>query len=285
MKGLKFLYTILAPAALLFMFTSCEKDKEVDYGPDILFTTAIDGYKVTFNNTTEASTYKWDFGDGTTSTEKSPVHQYARKGKYVPTLTITANGKTYEGSTVLRLTKGSAVKLNDNSFTDWDTVTKAVTYPTGYFRKVKLDYDGENVYFYFEVASTLAAADIFDFYMDTDNNAATGLVTWVSTGGGNDVLLEGQMLAPTGQWFEMYNHTGPGFIFAYVPIADFYSLGTVQQVGPILKFEGKLVRSKIKNLTGTAVKIAGTATKNDWSVTLGLFPAAGTPAMSLDMSE
>lgn len=287
MNSFKTYFAILAVTVVLM--ASCKKDDLPDDGPNILFTTAINAYTVTFtNNTQGATSYKWDFGDGATSTDKSPVHTYPGKGKYVPTLTITTgNGKTFEGSTVLRISKSSAVKLNDNSFTDWDTVSNSVTYPTGYFRKVKLDYDAENVYFYFEAQSTLAAADIFDFYLDTDNNASTGLTTWVSTGGGNDVLLEGQMLAPTGQWFEMFYHTGPQPAFTFIPqtATDFYSLGTVQQAGAILKVEGKLVRSKIKNLTGTAVKIAGSATKNDWSAILGIFPAAGTPAMYVNMTD
>lgn len=271
--------------SILLFLTSCKKEAITDDGPDVMFSAAITAYTVTFTNNTQGSaSYKWDFGDGTTSTEKSPVHVYPGKGKYVPTLTVTMNGKNYEGSTVLRISKSSAVKLNDNTFTDWDTVRNSISYPTGYFRKVKLDYDAENVYFYFEVQSTLAAGDIFDFYMDTDNNPATGLVTWVSTGGGNDVLLEGAMLQ---NWFDMFYHTGPQNSFTFNPqsVTDFYAIGTVQQAGPILKFEGKLVRSKIKNLTGTGLKIAGTSTKNDWSATLGIFPTPGIPAMYINMTD
>lgn len=279
-------FTILPLLALVVFLSSCKKDNTLDEGPDIIFTTAIDGYTVTFNNTTAGATsYKWDFGDGATSTDKSPVHTYAGKGKYVPTLTITAdNGRSYEGSTVLRLTKGSAVKLTDNSFADWDTVSNGISYPTGYFRNVKLDYDAENIYFYMELQSTVAAGDIFDFYLDTDNNPGTGLITWVSTGGGNDVLIEGAMLA---NWFDVFYHTGAQTAFSFNPqtISDFYSIGTTQEVGGILKLEGKIVRSKIKNLTGKGLKFATTSTKNDWSVTLGVFPAAGTPALFLDMSE
>ena len=48
---------------------------------------------VTFTNTsTNADTYLWDFGDGTTSTEANPVHYYQKKGNYTVTLTATNQG-------------------------------------------------------------------------------------------------------------------------------------------------------------------------------------------------
>ncbi len=45
------------------------------------------GDRVTFNNTsTLADRYLWDFGDGNTSQENNPTHQYARGGSYQVTL-------------------------------------------------------------------------------------------------------------------------------------------------------------------------------------------------------
>lgn len=39
--------------------------------------------------------WKWDFGDGTTSAERHPVHTYAEAGRYIVTLEITgADGRT-----------------------------------------------------------------------------------------------------------------------------------------------------------------------------------------------
>ena len=44
----------------------------------------------TFTNYSQnASSYAWDFGDGNTSTEESPVHTYAAGGTYNVTLTAT----------------------------------------------------------------------------------------------------------------------------------------------------------------------------------------------------
>jgi PKD repeat protein len=46
---------------------------------------------VTFTDTSTGSPigYKWDFGDGTTSTAKSPVHKYGKTGIYAVTLTVS----------------------------------------------------------------------------------------------------------------------------------------------------------------------------------------------------
>lgn len=44
---------------------------------------------VTFTNLSPEASYLWDFGDGQTSTETSPVHTYANNGDYQVTLTLT----------------------------------------------------------------------------------------------------------------------------------------------------------------------------------------------------
>lgn len=50
------------------------------------FTYSLDGNTVTFtNNSTNATSYEWDFGDGTTSTEPNPMHEFV-PGVYTVTL-------------------------------------------------------------------------------------------------------------------------------------------------------------------------------------------------------
>ncbi len=46
--------------------------------------------KVVFNDWSKGSptSWKWSFGDGTSSTEKSPVHTYSKAGKYTVSLTV-----------------------------------------------------------------------------------------------------------------------------------------------------------------------------------------------------
>lgn len=288
MKSLKLILFYTSIGMVLFCFVSCKKD-QVQPVVDVIYSVNVDGLTATFTNQTKGvKSYKWDFGDGATSTDENPVHTYSIKGKYVPTLFVsTTSGQTFEGSTVLRLSKGSPVKLDDNTFSDWDTLNHNVIISGakgGIFRKVKFDYDGANIYFYIEMASQKSNGDIFDFYIDPDNNAGTGLLTSLFPNGGFDVLMEGAML---NNWFDVFYHTGDqnSFSFNQQSLSDYYKIGTIVEASGILKFEGSISRTKIMGLTGKGLKIGIVATKSDWSSTLGTAPDAESPAFFLDTSE
>jgi len=78
----KYLFTGLVAALLM---GACKKDYTA------AFNTSSSNYylyqSVTFNNTSNGGTSSWDFGDGTTSTAKSPNHTYNQPGSYTVTLT------------------------------------------------------------------------------------------------------------------------------------------------------------------------------------------------------
>jgi immune inhibitor A len=61
--------------------------------PTANFTTSISNLTITFTDTSTGGdgnmTYAWDFGDGTTSTEQNPTHEYAEAGSYTVELVIT----------------------------------------------------------------------------------------------------------------------------------------------------------------------------------------------------
>jgi D-alanyl-D-alanine carboxypeptidase len=85
--------------------------------PEVAFTfiTNSDGLATFTNNTKNAETYEWDFGDGSAkSTQKSPEHQYLKPAKFKVVLTATSK----EGSTTLE--KESEIKIIQNEMTDID---------------------------------------------------------------------------------------------------------------------------------------------------------------------
>ena len=56
--------------------------------PAAAFSFERNGFEVTFdNNSTNSTSFMWDFGDGSTSTEESPVHTYTDEGDFTVTLT------------------------------------------------------------------------------------------------------------------------------------------------------------------------------------------------------
>ena len=66
--------------------------------PVAKFSVSVDRYTATFTNNSEDQDgdeliYSWNFGDGATSTEKSPKHTYAANGNYTAKLTVS-DGKT-----------------------------------------------------------------------------------------------------------------------------------------------------------------------------------------------
>ena len=82
---MKKIFGIFAIAMALFA-TSCTKEcEEPTVAVVASFTVPEDPTTdgVTFTNTsTGADTYLWNFGDGTTSTEKNPTHAYESAGYY-----------------------------------------------------------------------------------------------------------------------------------------------------------------------------------------------------------
>ena len=91
---------LLAIATILFV--ACNENAPSTPGgtgnkikPSFTFTT--DGLTARFTNTSPSQFTKfvWDFGDGTTSSEKSPTHNYNNAGKYTVTMNTSYDGTAY----------------------------------------------------------------------------------------------------------------------------------------------------------------------------------------------
>lgn len=175
-------------ALSLFMvagLNSCKKPV-----PVAGFTFTVDGLAVTFANTsTDATTYVWDFGDGQTSTEASPVHTYADYGLYSVELTATGEGGEGTVTKDVELVFTPAMTM-DGDFTKWSSIPDFVAGNGGTITKVKLNHDAKYLYIYVEGTENLRG--FFDIYIDADNNTGTGATTWIyPMGAGADYLLEG----------------------------------------------------------------------------------------------
>jgi len=290
MKKFKYIISCLLITTLVIGLQACKKNPELAV-KDVVFTDVVKSYDVTFNNaTTGAKSFKWTFGDSTTSTETSPTHTYKTKGKFVATLYATLNnGTVISGSTIINVSKSSPILLNDNTLADWDTISNVVIPETaalgGIVKEAKFDYDSQNVYIYMQIATTVAAGNIFDFYLDTDDNSTTGLLTGDIPGGGYDYLLEGPLLS-TPNGLVQYQHTGDqtAFSFNALSIADYYTLGTVQEANGIVSFEMALSRSKIGGLAGKTLRFGIIVSDANYNP-LGYMPGEDLPAISLDISQ
>lgn len=78
----------------------------VNGAPSAGFTSSVNGSTVSFSNTSaDATSYIWNFGDLSNSTEENPTHTYANDGVYTVTLSATNNcGTTIYEQTVTIVT-------------------------------------------------------------------------------------------------------------------------------------------------------------------------------------
>jgi PKD repeat protein len=291
MKKIIYILGCVLLTSLAIGFQACKKNPE-RLVKEVVFTDSVKSYTVTFKNSTaDAKSFRWDFGDSTSSTETSPVHTYKSKGKHVVTLYATLNnGNVINGSTIIHVSKSSPISLTDNTLADWDTIPTIVIPPSvalgGVVQEAKFDYDSQNIYIYMKAAIHITDANIFDFYLDTDNSALTGLTTGSIPGGGYDYLLEGQLLDDTFTPLTQYQHIGAqnSFSFNALSIAGFFTLGTVQEVNGVTTFEMALSRSKISGLTGSGMKIAIILSDSGYN-NIGWLPGNGLAPITLDISQ
>lgn len=137
-NGIQLAFALSLPMALLF---SCKELPETDFS----YTPSDNpeaGEIIFFENTTpEASSYAWDFGDGSISVEENPRHTYEDAGNYVVELTasnddgdqdnykhLTINEATILAFLIVDSTEtipleGAELRLYDNE-ADWDEYTK-----------------------------------------------------------------------------------------------------------------------------------------------------------------
>jgi len=80
------------------------------------------GDVVTFtSNAVDADSFSWDFGDGNTSTEANPTHDYNTTGSFTVTVTVTSStGDTANSMTTVTVGTRVLVGLTINTMPDLD---------------------------------------------------------------------------------------------------------------------------------------------------------------------
>ena len=85
--------------------------------PTADFAWGVNGLQGVFNNlSTNATSYSWDFGDGNTSTEVNPIHDYTNSGTY--TVILTAMNDCGGADTMSVQVTASMAGIEDQSLED-----------------------------------------------------------------------------------------------------------------------------------------------------------------------
>lgn len=275
---------------ILAIATACTETVEYSETPEmqVFFSYTADSYVVTFANESKLKgPYMWDFGDGTVSSEKSPVHDFGKKGKYIVTLS-TVEGTVAEATTVMLLDKTSKVKLDDNTLSDWDEINKNVV-TSGIdgmgVKKGKFDYDANYIYIYIEQNAIPDNNTIIDLFIDGDNSKSTGYVLGIFPGMGAEYLIEGQ-LSGESTWADFLKYTGTGTSWDWGSpgVNDFYKTGYFEEKDGIYRYEFAISRTKIPELTNESARIGINVLDSGWG-DFGYMPDKNSSGYLLMMNE
>jgi PKD repeat protein len=127
---IKYSWAVLLLMTLTLVY-SCKKDKQADVIAGFTYAQDASNFlKITFTNNSEnADTYSWNFGDNATSTEKDPVHTYTAAGTYTVILTATSGGSTdsYQQSVVVEDPNAMLTALAGDGSKTWKLIRDVST--------------------------------------------------------------------------------------------------------------------------------------------------------------
>ncbi|HEX8548962.1 MAG TPA: PKD domain-containing protein, partial [Cytophagaceae bacterium] len=122
-----FTVTVTDPAS------SCVRTKQIEIKSSFAVKSGFQATgctPTTFSNTSKEykqSSYAWDFGDGASSSEKNPIHNYSKAGTYKVKLIITDPTACNEGDTIIQEVKVSEIKFFVSATTQQDTVYRKLS--------------------------------------------------------------------------------------------------------------------------------------------------------------
>ena len=221
-------------AVIAILAASCNSTPKVD-APKARFTYEVDGMTVTFTNASkDAETFAWEFGDGETSAEENPVHEYAEGGSYSVKLTVKNAGG--EDSMTEEVSLEKAIITVDGDFSDWAAVpaerlaTASASSDSKYPRLINTKWSADDNFIYWYVEYKQEAGtfqvkneetgeyedvegwwvDPIDIYLNTDGDETTGSNSYLWVNSAADFLIEGF-------WSDNYESAG---IYSFPADAD-----------------------------------------------------------------
>jgi hypothetical protein len=276
-------------AVLAFMTFSCTKTED----PVVSFSFEIQDETVTFTNTTVGATsYSWDFGDKTTSTEMNPVHVYASSGSFTVVLSATNDGGTVTYSETISITK--PLIAIDGSFSDWSEVPSSQLYTsmisdTATMRAIqtlKVCSDPNFIYLYVKMDTVNTGS--FDVFINSDNVDTTGNNSWLwAASCGADYMLDG-LLSQKLADLAVYNFPATEVdqvAWAWVntvPAGSGVTLMSTPKLvsGTVVEFEVSIIRELVANTWAPTIGVGVFVQSPTWSI-LGALPGGGDANTSL----
>jgi PKD repeat protein len=238
---------------------SCDNGGDTAPAPTSDFSYESNGLEVTFTNKSKnAKTYSWDFGDGSSSTEQSPVHAYPAYGLYTVKLSVTGDGGSATSNPdAITLAKSSKVII-DGAFTDWADVpvaSSSVDGNGGSIHQLKIDYDAQKIYFLLKGNMK----GVYGLFINSDYNSLTGASSpnfdYLWTGLGADFYVEGNLI----DWGSLQQDDPANPDWGFNTIAESSTILTTAAVSEVQGekyFEFSMLRSGIPNMSTSKIGLA-----------------------------
>lgn len=126
---IKFNSLLILLIAGLTLLGACKKDDPDPVVPTATFTadkqTAVVGDTIKFtNNSQNATSYKWTFGDGTTSTEAAPRKVYDASNNFTVTLVSTGEGGSQTSTATIKVLPYCAFSVENENALSANTAVK-----------------------------------------------------------------------------------------------------------------------------------------------------------------